>query len=132
MQELKSVLTECKLATIVNFNPLNHCIQCYAHIINICSSHIISSMTSTSTSYLTQLKVPSDSNYTMHGDSDNESDDGDDPHHGVDELDLELGLYSDLYNDLGASKYELWVAGIKCDPLRHAWKLICILCASDE
>jgi len=89
-------------------------------------------MTSTSASYLAQLKVPSDSHYTMHGDSDNESDDGDDPHHGVDELDLELGLYSDLYNDLGTSKYELWAVGIKHDPLRHAWKLICILCALDE
>jgi len=89
-------------------------------------------MTSTSTSYLTQLKVPSDSNYTTHGDSDNELDDGDDPHHGIDELGLELGLYSNLYNDLGTSKYESWVVGIKRDPLRHTWKLICILHASDK
>ena len=126
------MLAECELATMVNFDPLNHRIQCYAHIINICSSHIISSMTSTSTSYLAQLKVPSDSNYTMHGDSNNESDDGDDPHHGVDELDLELGLYSDLYNDLGAFKYESWVAGIKHDPLRRTQKLIRILHASDK
>jgi len=89
-------------------------------------------MTSTSASYLAQLKVPSDSNYTTHGDSNNESDDGNDPYHGIDELDLKLGLYSNLYNDLGASKYELWVAGIKCDPLRRTWKLIHILCALDK
>jgi hypothetical protein len=128
MRELQSVLAKRELATMVSFDPLNHRIWCYAHIINICSSHIIASMTSTPASYLAQLKVPRDSNYTTHGGSDDESDDDDDPHRDFDELDL----CSDLYEGLGSAKLKSWVAGIRRDPLRRARRLVRILRASDE
>jgi len=48
MQELQSLLAKCETAVIVDFYHLNHHIWYFAHIINICTSHIISSMTSVS------------------------------------------------------------------------------------
>jgi hypothetical protein len=59
MQELQSLLKKRKTASEIDFNPLNHHIHCYTHIINICSSHIVASMTPTSKLYLSDLKVPS-------------------------------------------------------------------------
>ncbi|KAN0128176.1 hypothetical protein V8E53_014028 [Lactarius tabidus] len=44
MRELESLLAARKTAIAVGFDHLNHCVRCYAHIINICSSHIISSL----------------------------------------------------------------------------------------
>ena len=58
MQELQSLLKKCETASEIDFDPLDHRICCYAHIINICSSHIVASMTPTSKSYLSGLKVP--------------------------------------------------------------------------
>ena len=65
MQELGSLLAERETAKAIkiNFDHLEHHIQCYAHIINICSSHIISFMTSVSKQYLSELKVPFDSDH---------------------------------------------------------------------
>src|SRR5258708_13107793 len=60
MQELQSLLAKHEMAVRLDFDHLKHCIWCYAHIINICSSHIISSMTSVSKQYLSDLKVPAD------------------------------------------------------------------------
>ena len=74
---------------MVQFNPLNNHIQCYAHIVNICSSHIIASSTLVHNLYLTRLKVPLNPSYgTCDGlgsntgsscsDDDDDGDDGDD------------------------------------------------------
>jgi len=79
MQALESLLEKCKkVRKPLDFDSLNHRICCYAYIINICSSHIIASVTSTSKSYLSDLKVPVDpNNVTCNDDNDdNESDDG--------------------------------------------------------
>jgi len=72
MEELQNLLAKHKIAGSINFDHHNNRIQCYAHIINICSSHIITSFTSTSKSYLSILKVPSDSDYIAHADSDSD------------------------------------------------------------
>jgi hypothetical protein len=78
MQKLESLLTERETAIAVDFDHLKHCVRCYAHIINICSSHVISSMTSVSKPYISKLKVPVDSNFIFCGDSEDELDDDDD------------------------------------------------------
>src|SRR5712671_952208 len=71
MQELENLLTEHEM---YDFHHLNHRIRCYAHIINICSSHIISSMTSVSKSYLSDLKVPVNSDRIFRNNSKDEFD----------------------------------------------------------
>jgi hypothetical protein len=119
MQELQSLLTKCETAITVNFNHLNHRVWCYAHIINICSSHIIASVTSTSRS---NLRLPIDLNYTTCDDSDDELDDSDiDLNHEFNELEL-----ANIY-DKGDSKLKEWSVGIKRDPLRHAQRVVHIL-----
>src|SRR6266702_142411 len=104
------------MAIVVNFDHLNHRVQCYVHIINICSSHIVTSMTPTSKSYLSQLKVPTNSNYITCNDSDNELDDGD--------INLDHNLHllepADFYDDSGDPKLRRWFSGIKHDPIRQA------------
>jgi hypothetical protein len=62
MRELESLLAARKTAIAVGFDHLNHCVRCYAHIINICSSHIISSVTSIPKPHISGLKVPAGSN----------------------------------------------------------------------
>jgi len=100
----------------------------YMHIINICLSHVIASMTATLESYLSSLKVPvSESHAGYHnsdsgsddGSSDNGSDDGD-PDKGSDEdsyvNDVEL---VDSFNSQGDDELEEWFAAVRRDPLRH-------------
>jgi hypothetical protein len=115
------MLAKREMAIQVDFDHLKNRVRCYAHIINICSSHIIASMTSTSKSYLSDLKVPTDSNYATRDDSDGESDDDDDPD---DDIALEL---ADCYDD-----GDRWAAGIKCDPLRRARRVVRLLRSSDQ
>jgi len=99
MQVLESLLEKHekhnKATKPLDFDSLNHRIHCYVHIINICSSHIVASVTSTSKSYLSDLKVPVDPNNVTcdDNDNDNESDDGYDyddfdPDHGIDPAQL--------------------------------------------
>ena len=59
IQELQSLLKKHETVSEIDFNPLDHHICCYMHIINICSSHIVTSMTPTLKLYLSGLKVPS-------------------------------------------------------------------------
>ena len=77
MQELQSLLAKHEMAVGLNFDHLKHCIRCYTHIINICSSHIISSMTSVSKQYLSDLKVPADTDHMFCAEDDNDLDNGD-------------------------------------------------------
>jgi hypothetical protein len=121
MRELESLLAAHKTATAVGFDHLNHCIRCYAHIINICSSHIIASVTSIPKSYISDLKVPVGLNVAICDDSNDSSDDGD-----VGELELD-----DCYDD-PSPQFDSWLAGIKCDPLRRARRVVRFLCSSDQ
>jgi hypothetical protein len=121
MQELQSMLAKRETAIQVDFDHLKNRIRCYAHIINVCSSHIIASMMSTSKSYLSDLKVATDSNYATRDDSDGESDNNNDPD---DDIALEL---ADCYDDGNR-----WAAGIKRDPLRRARRVVRLLRSSDQ
>ena len=76
MQELQSLLAKREMAIRLNFDHLKHRVQCYAHIINICSSHIISSMTSVSEWYLSDLKVSADTDHMFCAEDNNDLDDG--------------------------------------------------------
>jgi hypothetical protein len=128
MQKLESLLTERETAIAVDFDHLKHRVRCYAHIINICSSHVISSMTSVSKPYISKLKVPIDSNFIFCGDSEDElDDDDDDDNTGRNIDDLEL----DCYDDEGKSNLKHWFAGIKRNPLRRARRVIRLLRSSD-
>jgi hypothetical protein len=116
MQELESMLADREMSNVVDFDHLKHRVRCYAHIINICSSHIISSMTS----------VSNDENCD---DSEDESDgdDSDTSNYVIDELELDS-----RYNSGGDSELKEWFTGIKRDPLKRARKLIGVLRASDQ
>lgn len=128
MKELETRLTEREVGGVLNFDACNHRIRCYAHIINICSSHIISSVTSVSKKYLSSLKVPFVSNRMSCGDSDDDEDDEDiDPDSVIGELEID-----DLYNARGNIQLKEWFAGIKRDPLRRARRIIRLLRSSDQ
>ena len=128
MKELESLLDERETSTMVDFNHLNNCVRCYAHIINICSSHVISSMTSVSKRYLSELKVPINPSPMTCNDSEDESD-GDDINTDNDIDRLEL---ADWYDDRDNANVKEWYVGIKCNPLRHACRVICLLRSSDQ
>src|SRR5258707_2636676 len=117
------------MAVGLNFDHLKHHIQCYTHIINICSSHIISSMTSVSEWYLSDLKVLADTDCMFCTEDDNDLDDGDinlDADEDIAKLQLD-----GCYNAHGNANLEEWFAGIKCNPLRHACRVIHLLRSSD-
>ena len=81
MRELESLFAEHETAIVIGFDHLNHCVQCYVHIINICSSHIIASMTPTHKSNIF--------------DADDSEDDDFDPNCVIEELKL-----SDCYDNI--------------------------------
>lgn len=128
MRELESLLDKCETAVAINFDHLKYCVQCYAHIINICSSHVISSMTSVSKPYLFQLKVPIDLSCVFQNGSEYKLDDDNvDSGHDIDELEL-----GDCHDDQGNSNLKSWFVGIKHNPRRHAHRVICLLHSLDQ
>ena len=129
MQKLESLLAKRETPVMVEFDHLKHCVRCYVHIINICSSHVISSMTSVSRPYLSELKVSVDPNPNFRNDNDDNefNDDSDNTDHNVDELVLDQ-----CYNDAGDPELQEWFAGIKCNPLQRARRLIRLLRSSDQ
>jgi hypothetical protein len=134
MRKLQSLLGERETAvTKVDFDHLNHRIRCYAHIINICSSHIIASVTSTSKSYLSDLEAPVHLDYVAcGGPSDDESDDeqGDDdydPGHDIGNIEP-----AGCFDARGDAELARWFAGFKRDPLRCAQRLVQFLHSSDQ
>ena len=136
MQALESLLEKREKATKpLDFHSLKHRIRCYAHIINICSSHIVASVTSTSKSYLSDLKVPVDPNNVTCDDDDDDDDESDDgydyddfdPDHGIDPAQP-----AEPVDDRGNSGLERWFSGIKRDPLKRARRLINLLRSSDQ
>jgi hypothetical protein len=129
MKELEGLLTKRETTAATDFNSLKSRVRCYAHIINICASHVISSMTSVSQPYLASLRVPVDLNRNFCDDSEDEFDDDDDPdfNYELDELELDY-----CYDDCGNPNLREWFAGIKRDPLRRARRLIRLLRSSDQ
>ena len=136
MEWIEVLLARCGIADTVKFDHLRNRVRCYAHIINICSSHIISSFTSTPESYLSQLKVTLDPDYLTHcndghesdSDSENESRDSDDED--VDNHDYELKLAR--CHRQGNPKSKGWVDTMKGDPLRCTRRVIRLLRSSDH
>src|SRR5260221_11790541 len=129
MQELQSLLAKREMAIRLNFDHLKHRVWCYTHIINICSSHIISSMTSVSEWYLSNLKVPADTDHMFCAEDNDDLDNGNidlDADEDIAELRLD-GCY-DAHSD---ADLEEWFAGIKRNPLRHARRVICLLHSLD-
>jgi hypothetical protein len=122
---------------VVKFNHLKNRVRCYAHIVNICSSHIIASFTSVPETYITSLSVPPDPDYAIYDDANadvesNHSDDSDD-----DDLDVDADYEFNLpgcYRSLGSSQlreWATWIKGIRRDPLRRARRVIRLLRSSD-
>jgi hypothetical protein len=131
MEEVKDLLAERELADVLNFDPLRNRVRCYAHIINICSSHVVASFTSVPKSYLTGLHVPLDADCAVYeeSNSDGKPDQPDD-----DDSDDQAAYTFKLpgcYRSLNHSKLREWAEGIKRDPLRRARRVIRILRASD-
>jgi hypothetical protein len=138
MQELKELLAKRELANVLKFNPLRNRVRCYAHIINICSSHVVASFTSVPKSYLTDLNVPLDADCEVYDasncdDQSHLSDDDDDDLDPNDQADYTFnlpGCYLSLNNS--NSKQREWAETIKRDPLRRARRVIRILRSSDD
>ena len=127
MRELQSHLAKRhEISNFVNFDHWDNCIQCYAHIINICSSHIIASVTSTSKSYLGRLNIPFDDSETIDQHDDNASDDFNF------EDEIEEQYLPDGYNKPAGPKSRSWVEGIRHDPLRCAKRVVHLLRSLDE
>lgn len=109
MKELQALLSQHEMAVTVNFDHLNHRVRCYAHIVNICVSHIISTMSRNSRPHSCVS-------------SDDESD-CDDTLPGCDEQDLdEFAGWSS-----NRQSHKVWVDGLKRKPLEHARKVIRVL-----
>src|SRR5258707_2643215 len=129
MQELQSLLAKCEMDIRLNFNHLKHHVWYYTHIINICSSHIISSMTSVSKWYLSNLKVPANTDCMFCAEDDDDLDDGN-----IDldaDKDIAKLQLNGCYDAHGDADLKGWFAGIKHDPLRHACRVIHLLCSLD-
>jgi len=125
---LEDLLAKRRITEVVSFDHMKNRVRCYTHIINICSSHVVSSFTLTPTSYLAQLNIPLDPDYATYGDpdSDNESSHSDD-----DYQDFKLDLPC-CYGHQDSSGLQAWVEGIKHNPLRRAQRVIRLLRSSDK
>ena len=128
MQELESLLAKYEMSIGFKFNHLKHHVQYYAHIINIYSSHIISSMTFISKQYLSDLEVLFNTDHMFHAKDDDNLDNG---NINVNKVVAKLQLDS-CYNACGDAKLEEWFSDIKCNPLKHAHRVICLLHSSDQ
>ena len=137
MDALQTLLDQREISKKIGFDPLDCWICCYAHIINICTSHVIASATSTSKSYLANLKVPVDLDDVACSDSNDASDDSasdvgsddnaNDHYHDVNEIQL-----ADSFKNRGDSTLKEWFKGIQHNPLQHARNLVTFLHASDQ
>jgi hypothetical protein len=126
MKALQSELAEREMSVKVDIDPKKHRVRCYAHIINICCSHIIASTTMVSKRYLSELKISIDSDRVFRDDSEDESDDDIDLGGEIAELKLDSAFIVDN------SKLRKWFAGIKRDPLGRARRMVRFLRASDQ
>lgn len=127
MQELKNLLAKREAAIAADFDPLNHRVRCYAHIINICSSHIVAAATPISKSRSSGLVL----NGATSSGSENESEDD-----GVEsDFDIEDVELPNCYSDKGNTRIKAgkaWLDNLKRDPLKRARRLIRVLRSSDQ
>ena len=126
MRELQSRLADRETATTLEFDALNNRVRCYAHIINICSSHIIASLTSTTSCNPSDFDVPrcdSDSG----SNSDDEVDDYD-----VNPVRLDRLALTESYDVEGNHGLRKWLKDMQRNPLGRARKIICLLRSSDQ
>src|SRR5713226_7666056 len=149
MQELEALLK--RHDNNIEFDHLNNWICCYPHIINICSSHIIASSTRISKQYLEALKSKSDGDLVSSNikddddddDNDNGNGDGDGDGDGSDVNDNDAHLFAqetdipkltldkeqlDIFDDEAQALY----TGLKCDPIKHARRIVRIVRSSDQ
>jgi hypothetical protein len=131
MEELRSELDKRGIASVVGFDPENNRVRCYAHTINICSSHIIASFSVTPKSSLSRLKVPFDNDFPIRddSDSDDEPDSRDEDEITDQDFEVELPVH---YGCPGTPRFKTWAKGMKRDPLRCACRVICLLRSSDN
>ena len=130
----------------IEFDHLNNRIRCYLHIINICLSHIIALSTRIPKQFLKTLKTKSDSDLIYpnikggsdSGDHDGDSDDDDDnnnnnsSHLFTQKTDIpDLKLDEEQLNTLD-NKVQAWYRGLKCDPIKRAHRIVCIVCLLDQ
>ena len=126
MEELRSELDKRGIASVVGFDPENNRVRCYAHTINICSSHIIASFSVTPKSSLSRLKVPFNDDFPIcdDSDSDDELDSWDEVK--ITDQDFEVELPA-RYGGLGTPRFKTWAKGMKRDPLRRTRRVIRLL-----
>src|ERR1700677_3438535 len=122
----------------IEFDHLNNRICCYPRIINICSSHIIASSTRISKQFLKTLKSESagDLVYSnIEGDNKDNKDGDNNNNNGclfARKIDIpELTLDEEQFNILD-DKVQAWYIGLKCDSIKHARRIVHIVCLSDQ
>ena len=119
MQELESLLKSREKS--INFNEKNNHVRCFAHIINICSSHLVNAM---SNSNCAKVSETNDEIYESKSefDSDSESDIVCDDESDTEEEEEEED--NDDKRKLALKKVHPWSTALKCNPLKHTRKLI--------
>ena len=122
MRELESLLKSREKT--INFDEKNNRVQCFAHIINICSSHLVNAMSNSNCAkvsetndeiYKSESEFDSDSesNIVRNDESDTEEEEEEDDNDDDDKRKLALG------------KVHPWSTALKRNPLKRARKLIC-------
>ena len=129
MRELESLLKSREKT--INFDEKNNRVRCFAHIINICSSHLVNAM---SNSNCAKVSETNDEIYESESefDSDSESDIVRDDESDTEEEEEEDDDDDDDKRKLALGKVHPWSTALKRNPLKRARKLIRFLRASDQ
>jgi hypothetical protein len=117
------------------FDHRKNRVRCFPHIINICISHIIASLTQVSKEYLKSLKSEGDDGLS-HSDVENDDDD-DNSHNNIalprkirrDIPKLELKNFE--LDELSAED-QAWFSGMNRDPIKRTRTVVRILRSSDQ
>jgi hypothetical protein len=136
MRELEALLKHRD--SDFKFDHRKNRVQCFLHIINICVSHIIASLTRVSKEYLKSLKSEGDDGLS-HSDVENDDNDDDD-HNSHNNIALPQKIRRDIPK-LELKNFELdelsaedqaWFSGMNCDPIKRARAVIRILRSLDQ
>ncbi|KIL54972.1 hypothetical protein M378DRAFT_18367 [Amanita muscaria Koide BX008] len=137
MQELQQLLNNHENGRI-EFDHLNNRVRCYPHIINICSTHILASVTKVTASSLSEVKVQDNNRHDLLIFT-KDPDDVDDTDSEDTGSDLEFSDDEDL-DDIplarrfpgGTLSLQAWFQGMKRDPVKRARKLVRLLRSSNQ
>jgi hypothetical protein len=110
-----------KPETLTNFHHTKNRVRCFAHIINICPSHVVAAMCSSSGDFSDPTDDICDYDY--------DSDYDDEP--SKDDSDAESVDSDDNENDSPLDSHP-WAKGLRRNPLKRARRLIRFLRASDQ